>query len=48
MVSDTVLAALIWIHCNLRRLNLETLLKNDLQQSNQIQTRVLATNIEAS
>ena len=31
LVFDTILAALFWMHCNLRRLNLERLLKSELQ-----------------
>ena len=31
LVFDTILAALFWMHCNLHRLNLERLLKNELQ-----------------
>ena len=31
LVFDTILAALCWMHCNLQRLNLQRLLKGDLQ-----------------
>ena len=31
LVFDTILAALFWVHYNLRRLNLEGLLKSELQ-----------------
>ena len=31
LVFDTILAALFWMHYNLRRLNLERLLKSELQ-----------------
>ena len=31
LVFDAILAALSWLHCNLHRLNLERLLKSELQ-----------------
>ena len=47
-VFDTILAVLFWRHCNLCRSNLEKLLKSELQLSNRLLTRVLATSIETS
>ena len=29
--GDTIIAVLVWIHCNLGRLNFEGLMKSDLQ-----------------
>ena len=48
LVLDTILAALFCMHCNVHRLNLERFLKSELQQSNRLLTRALATSTELS